>query len=159
MNFVLIRGFLFCENMDIKLKYGLEQLLFGMKQSNVEALYGKADFQYKDEEQNVILGYNNLKSRLTFYEEEDFRLGYITVSHPEVTLFGEKILGKSQEEVSKVLKANKIIQWETEIEDGVTMFFNEENWVFLHFDYNELFKIEIGAVFTNQDEFDWKFKI
>ena len=61
MNFVLIRGFLFCENMDIKLKYGLEQLLFGMKQSNVEALYGKADFQYKDDR---ITSYNVCYTKL-----------------------------------------------------------------------------------------------
>ncbi|AWM14457.1 hypothetical protein NHF50_11605 [Flavobacterium sp. NRK F10] len=144
--------------MEIKLKFGFDELLFGMKQNHVETLYGKADFQYKDEEQNVILGYNDLKSRLTFYEEEGFRLGYITISNPEAVLFGEKVMGKSREEVLQVLKANKITQWETEVNDGVTMLFNEENWVFLHFDYGVLVTIEIGAVFTQKDEFDWKFK-
>ena len=61
-----------------------------MKQKNVEAIYGKPDKQFKDEDKNIILVYNKFKWRLTFYEDEDFRLGYIISSNPELTLFNKK---------------------------------------------------------------------
>lgn len=144
--------------MEVRLKFGLDQLLYGMKQTNVEQIYGKADFQFFDEDENVVLVYNKLKAKLTFYADEDFKLGYITTSNNELTFFGSSVLGKSKSEVLELFKANKIEKWETEIVEGEEMLFNEDNWVFLYFDYNELIKIEIGAVFNNQDEFDWKFK-
>lgn len=144
--------------MEVRLKFGLDQLLYGMKQTNVEQIYGKADFQFFDEDENVVLVYNKLKAKLTFYADEDFKLGYITTSNNELTFFGSSVLGKSKSEVLELFKVNKIEKWETEIVEGEEMLFNEDNWVFLYFDYNELIKIEIGAVFNNQDEFDWKFK-
>lgn len=144
--------------MEVRLKFGLDQLLYGMKQNNVEQIYGKADFQFFDEDENVVLVYNKLKAKLTFYVDEDFKLGYITTSNSELTFFGTNVLGKSKSEVLELFKTNKIEKWETEIVEGEEMLFNEDNWVFLYFDYNELIKIEIGAVFNNQDEFDWKFK-
>ena len=144
--------------MEVRLKFGLDQLLYGMKQNNVEQIYGKADFQFFDEDENVVLVYNKLKAKLTFYADEDFKLGYITTSNSELTFFGTTVLRKSKSEVLELFKTNKIEKWETEIVEGEEMLFNEDNWVFLYFDYNELIKIEIGAVFNNQDEFDWKFK-
>ena len=144
--------------MEAKLKFGLDQLLYGMKQNNVEQIYGKADFQFFDEDENVVLVYYKLKVKLTFYADEDFKLGYITTSNAELTFFGTTVLGKSKSEVLELFKANKIEKWETEIVEGEEMLFNEDHWIFLYFDYNELIKIEIGAVFNNQDEFDWKFK-
>ena len=77
---------------------------------------------------------------------------------PNLLFFGTTVLGKSKNEVLELFKANKIEKWEIEIVEGEEMLFNEDNWVFLYFDYNQLIKIEIGAVFNNQDEFDWKFK-
>ena len=62
--------------MTINLKNGIDQLLFGMKQKDVEAIYGKPNKQFKDEDENVIYLYNEQKFRLTFYEDEDVRVGY-----------------------------------------------------------------------------------
>ena len=47
--------------MKVKLKYGVDQLLFGMKQKDVEALYGKPNKQYIDEEDNIVYMYNEHK--------------------------------------------------------------------------------------------------
>ena len=47
--------------MKINLKSGIDKLLFGMKQNDVIALYGKPDKNYKDEDENLILVYNKLK--------------------------------------------------------------------------------------------------
>ena len=84
--------------MEIKLKYGIDNLLFGMKEQDVTKILGKPDTQYKDEEENVVFMYNARKLRLIFYKEEDFRLGYMTTTNPIVKLFQReliKLLSKS----------------------------------------------------------------
>ena len=47
--------------MKINLKHGIDQLVFGMKQNDVIAIYGKPNRDYKDEDDNVIFSYNSLK--------------------------------------------------------------------------------------------------
>lgn len=143
--------------MKVKLKYGVDQLLFGMKQKDVEAIYGKPNKQYIDEEDNIVYVYNSFKMRLTFYDEEELRLGYITSTNENLELFDTKIIGKSWDEVNQLLQSNKLKDFETEIVEGTENYFFEDFWLFVNVDYNQVFKIEIGAVFTNQDEFDWKF--
>src|SRR5580765_1384350 len=95
-------------NMKINLKSGIDKLIFGMKQNDVTAIYGKSDRNYKDEDDNVILVYNKLKMRLTFYQDEDLRLAWIVGSSPELELFGNKIIGKKIADVKKELAAKKI---------------------------------------------------
>jgi hypothetical protein len=143
--------------MEIKLKYGIDNLLFGMKEQDVTKVLGKPDTQYKDEEENVVFMYNARKLRLIFYKEEDFKLGYITTTNPDVKLVNTLIIGKNWSEVYPVLEKNKVKSFETDTSEGMMSYFNEENWLFIHVDYNEIVKIEVGAVFSDKDEFDWKF--
>ncbi len=144
--------------MEIKLKFGIDKLLFGMKQRDVESIYGTPNAQYEDEEENIVYIYNDYKMRLTFYEEEEFRLGYITSTNEKIVLFGEEIIGRNWLEFKNVLLDNKLTQFETEIIDGTENYFFENNWLFVNVDYGKVYKIEIGAIFTdNNDDFDWKF--
>ena len=144
--------------MDIKLKYGIDNLLFGMKEQDVTNILGKPDTQYKDEEENIVFMYNSRKLRLVFYKEEAYRLGYMTTTNPNVKLFTEKVIGKNWSEVYPVLEKNKVKSFETDTSEGMISYFNEENWLFIHVEYNEIFKIELGAVFKGkEDDFDWKF--
>ena len=143
--------------MKINLKSGIEQLLFGMKQNDVTALYGKPDRNYKDEDDNVILVYNKLKMRLTFYQEEDLRLGYIVASSPKLELFGNLIIDKPIASVKKELDAKGITKFTQEEFDTFENYFNEENWFILQTEFEEVVKFEIGAIINQKDEFDWKF--
>ena len=144
--------------MEIKLKYGIDNLLFGMKEQDVTKILGKPDSSYKDEDENVIFVYNSRKLRLTFYKEEDYRLGYMTTSNPIIKLFNTTLIGKNWSEIYPVLEKNKIKSFESDIAEGIVSYFNEENWLFFHVDYNEIVKIELGAVFKEkEDDFDWKF--
>ena len=151
------RDFLAQILMEIKLKYGIDNLLFGMKEQDVTKILGKPDTQYKDEEENVVFMYNTRKLRLIFYKEEAYKLGYMTTTNPVVKLFNTTIIGKNWSDVFPVLEKNKVKSFETDTVEGMMSYFNEENWVFVHVDYNEIVKIEVGAVFSNKDEFDWKF--
>nr|WP_315139859.1 hypothetical protein [uncultured Flavobacterium sp.] len=143
--------------MKINLKSGIEQLLFGMKQNDVTAIYGKPDRNYKDEDDNVILVYNKLKMRLTFYQEEDLRLGYIVASSPKLELFGNLIIDKPIASVKKELAAKGITKFTQEEFDTFENYFNEENWFILQTEFEEVVKFEIGAIINQKDEFDWKF--
>ena len=139
-------------------KSGYEKLLFGMQQQDVTALYGKPQLVFEDEDNNSIALYYDLKVRLTFYEDEDFRLGYLIISHPEAVLYDHKVIGISVTTIVELLKKKGFANWEKEQYDSTINFFNEDFWLILQTEYDEVVKVEIGAVIKNQDEFDWKFK-
>ncbi len=143
--------------MKIKLKFGLDQLLFGMKQNDVEKIYGKANKSYKDEDDNLVLLYNTQKLRLTFYKDEDFKLGYIVASHPEVYISGIALIGKSIALLKNELTAIGINNFTQDVIDTYDTYFNEQNWLILQSEFDEIVKIEIGAIINNDDEFEWKF--
>lgn len=143
--------------MKINLKNGIEKLLFGMKQNDVSAIYGKPDRNYKDEDDNVIFSYNKLKMRLTFYQEEELRLGYIVASSSDLELFGKKVIGKKIGDIKKDLAANGITKFTQEEFDTFENYFNEDNWIILQTEFDEVVKFEIGAIINQKDEFDWKF--
>ena len=144
--------------MKINLKNGIDKLIFGMKQKDVTAIYGKPDRNYKDEDDNVIYAYNKLKIRLTFYQEEDLKLGYMVASSPDLDLFGTKVIGRQIADVKKDLSAKGVIKFTQEEFDTFENYFNEENWIILQTEFEEVVKFEIGAIINQKDEFDWKFK-
>jgi hypothetical protein len=141
--------------MKINLKNGIDLLLFGMKQADVKAIYGNPDKEFKDDDKNVIYVYNEQKWRLTFYEDEGFRLGYIISSNPELTVLDRKVIGREIEEVKTELSFKS---WEQENFDLAENHFNESNWLILQSEFGVIAKVEIGAIINDKDEFDWKFK-
>ncbi len=141
--------------MIINPKNGIDQLLFGMKQTHVEAICGKPSKQFKDDDGNVIYLYNDKKLRLTFYEDEAFRLGYIITSNEQAILLGKAIIGKNVTEIKTELPF-KI--WEKEDFDSTENHFNESNWLILQSEFDIIIRVEIGAIIKDNDEFDWKFK-
>ena len=143
--------------MKINLKNGIDKLIFGMKQSDVTAIYGKPDRNYKDEDDNIIFAYNAQKMRLTFYKEEEFKLGYIVASSSDLELFGNKVIGRKIEDVKKELVLKGLKTFNQEDFDTFENYFNEDNWIILQTEFDEVVKFEIGAIINDKDEFDWKF--
>ncbi len=144
--------------MKISPKSGIDKLLFGMKQNDVIALYGKPNRNYKDEDDNMIFAYNALKMRLTFYQDEEFKLGYIVASSSDLELFGNKVIGKNISEAKKDLATKGITKFTLEDFDTFENYFNEDNWFILQTEFDEVVKFEIGTIINAKDEFDWKFK-
>ena len=141
--------------MKINPKNGVDQLLFGMNQNNVQAIYGKPSKQFKDDDGNEIYLYFKEKLRLSFYEDEAFRLGYIITSNEEATLLDKKIIGKN---VAVIKSELPIKLWEQEDFDSTENHFNESNWLILQSEFGVVIRVEIGAIIKDNDEFDWKFK-
>jgi hypothetical protein len=144
--------------MKINPKTGIDQIVFGMKQKDVVSVYGNPDKEYKDYDGNIIFLYNNKKIRLTFYEDENFKLGYILSSNPELELFSEKIIGRKIKDIEQILINKGIKSLEIENFDTVDNYFNESNWIIFQVEYNEIIRFELGATINDKDEFDWKFK-
>ncbi|HSD14200.1 MAG TPA: hypothetical protein VLB74_06100 [Flavobacterium sp.] len=142
--------------MNINPKNGVGELLFGMKQQHIMAMLGKPDKEFKDEDKNVIYLYNKHKIRLTFYEDEEFRLGYIVISDVNAMLFDKPVIGRTAKEIQGELPQKQFKEWEVVEEDGIESTFNEDNWLMLISEFGEIIKVEVGAVIIN-DEFDWKF--
>lgn len=142
--------------MELKPKTGLLSLKFGMWQKDVESVLGKPDRQYKDEDQNIVYLYNSLKLRLTFYADEEYRLGYLIVSHPEAVLFSHKMIGKSWHEVETILNDNRIRDLQKETFDSLETYFDEANWLIFETEFGSITRVEAGAVIQN-DEFKWAY--
>lgn len=128
-----------------------------MMRADVEKIYGKPSREFVDDDQNIIRLYDGQRFRLTFYEDEDFRLGYIITSHPDLELSGQKIIGANAEKLRQDLK-KQFKAWETEMFDMTENHFNEENWLILQAEFGVVTKVELGVVAKNLDDFDWKFK-
>ncbi len=141
--------------MKINPKNGIDKLLFGMKQKDVIAIYGKPNKQFEDDDKNVIYVYNEQKLRLTFYEDENLRLGYLISSSSNLTLFDKKVIDRNVEEVK--LEVSSFRSWEKEDFDLAENHFNEENWIILQTEFGKIANVELGAIINIKDEFDWKF--
>ena len=140
--------------MIISPKLGIDNILFGMKQKNIIETIGMPSKKFEDEDQNIILIYNSLKLILTFYEEEDFRLGFIVCANPDATLFDKKVIGTAAADISK--NVSQIKKWELEDFDTFVQYFDVDNWLILVNEYDIITKIEIGAIIKD-DEFVWAF--
>lgn len=141
--------------MNINPKNGIDKLLFGMKQNDVIELYGTPDKEFKDDDNNVIYLYNKEKLRLTFYEDENFKLGYIIASNKDLVLLDVEIIGQN---VTLIKNNLPFKSWEIEDFDATENHFNESNWLTLQAEFDEIIRIEIGAIINDKDEFEWKFK-
>lgn len=136
-------------------KNGIDKLLFGMQQKDVEAIYGKPDKDFKDDDENIIYLYNKEKLRLTFYEDESFKLGYIISSNPELLLLDKKVIGRNCIELKTELPFKS---WEVEDFDSTENHFNESNWLTFQSEFGQVIRVEIGAIINDNDELEWKFK-
>ncbi|WP_396190914.1 hypothetical protein [Flavobacterium sp.] len=136
-------------------KNGIDKLLFGMQQKDVEAIYGRPDKEFKDDDENIIYLYNKEKLRLTFYEDENFKLGYIISSNPELLLLDKKVIGRNCIELKTELPFKS---WEVEDFDSTENHFNESNWLTLQSEFGQVIRVEIGAIINDNDELEWKFK-
>lgn len=143
--------------MEIHLKKGIDKAVFGMKQHDVIALYGQPDRQYKDEEHNIIYLYNKLKLRLTFYNDEGLRLGYLITSNPDTRINGKKVIQRLWKDVLTDININAVT-FEKETFDSTNNYFNEANWIIFQTEFDEIVKVELGALINDRDEFEWKFK-
>lgn len=145
--------------MILKPGFGIDKLLFGMRQKDVIALYGEPSRRYEDDDDNVVFSYNDLKLRLTFYAEEDFRLGYLISAHPDTAIGDVKPIGVPAEKALATFKEAGFAKWTNESFDTYENYVNEEQWIILQSEFGQVIKLESGAFIDEKsDAFVWRVK-
>ena len=142
--------------MNIHLKQGIDKLRFGMTRPEVERIFGKPRQELidSDDENELIWEYTDKKIRLTFYQNQAGRLGYIRSSNSSLTLNDLKIIDKKIEDVKGQIDSNPE-SWEKEDYESFCTYFHENNWLTLNVEYERVTDIELGVPFKNEDEYDW----
>ena len=143
--------------MEIKPEIGIGELKFGMKLADVEKILGKADSvaPEKDDEHRIIAVYNKQRLRLTFYENEDNKLGYIITSNANLTYKGNNIINSNIDFIKNEVFQKIITQWEIENYDSFISHFEEKYWLTLHSEFETVTTFEIGVPFVNDEEYKW----
>ena len=141
--------------LEITLGYGVDSILFGLTEQQAITVLGKPDKSYFTDEENKRLQFNNLLIELSFETENDYRLGWIEVHNPNVTILGHRLIGKAMSDVLSILRAG--LEAEPKVDDYgsfVSVTFEEE-WLELQFSFNNLTNINFGVLYGKTDEPVW----
>lgn len=144
--------------MELKPGIGIDQLTFGLLQTDVIRILGIPDKTFVEEEgedNDTIFQYNQLKLRLTFYNQEDERLGYIRCANPSLTYNGQELLGEPVKNVvAKTFGTSE--KWDIERYDFFDTYLNVKNWIVLNVDYEVVTDVEVGVPFDDEeDDYVW----
>ncbi|MFA7081094.1 MAG: hypothetical protein WC135_00630 [Bacteroidales bacterium] len=135
--------------LEIQLKKGIGELLFGNSIEEVMQHLGSAD-EVEDigediEYPTTILHYHNLGFSLFFDNNDNSRLTCIDIDSDDVEIFGKKIIGSSPREVELLMIENKIYNETKETEDWGEMRISfEEYSVDFYFIDEKLVSITFG---------------
>lgn len=143
--------------MELKPKIGIDNLKFGMTRKEILEILKEPNriIKNEDDENELILEWNSEKLRLTFYQNENDRFGYLRTINTELKFNGNKIIGKGLEFVKEQIFENLISEWEIEDYDSFITYFNERNWLTLHVEYGIVTDVELGVPFKNNEEYEW----
>ena len=140
--------------MIIKPGIGIDQLKFGMSQNEVIQLLGEPTrilVDNGDKDKNPVFQYNLLRLRLSFYREDDIRLGYIRTTNPRAQFQHNEIIGTPIEDAIKAFGHPKS-SWEEDLYFSFNSYFNETIWTVLHEEYGLVTNIELGYLFDKKGE-------
>lgn len=135
---------------------GIGQIMFGLEPEEVEDILGTPDRVGLDEEDEGSLSYqyNHLKMRLTFYDRTDGRLGYIRCAHDELGFAGHKMIGAPVAKVQLALKKSRK-KWHFETYEFFEAYFDEQLWLTLNVEYEQVISVEMGLPFDEQGNYIW----
>ena len=140
--------------MIIKPGVGIDQIKFGMSQNEVIKLLGEPTrilVDEDDKDKSPVFQYNQLRLRLTFYREDDMRLGYIRTTNRHAKLQNQNLIGIPIEDALKAFGHPKS-SWEEELYFTFNSYFNETIWTVLHEEYGVVSNIELGYLFDEKGE-------
>ncbi|WP_100616383.1 hypothetical protein [Confluentibacter citreus] len=140
--------------MKVKPGIGINDIKFGMSENQILSLIGKPSkiiIDEDDEDKNQVYQYNELKLRLTFYNEFNGKLGYIRVANPKIEINGNPIIGIQIEDVFKSYGLSKE-NWNEEKYFTFNSYFNEKKWTTLNVEYDVVTDIEFGYLFDKSGE-------
>lgn len=141
----------------LKLGIGIDKIKFGMICSEIENILGKPDRIRidQDDEHRLFWDFNKPKIRLSFYQREDDKLGYIETSNPNILFNGHRIINSHVDFVKSVVFKDLSSKWELDEYHSFSVYFYEKYWLTLHVEYDKVTNLEIGVTFKDDDEYNW----
>jgi hypothetical protein len=142
--------------MEIHLQKGIGAVHFGMTRAEVEKVIGKPDVEKLDSEDpnELIWEFNDLKLRLTFYENENHRMVYIRGSHASMSLNKHAFIDQKIDKVLSQIDSD-LEAWEVDDQDLFTAYFNEKNWFSFNVEYQRITDFEMGVPLDSEESYLW----
>ncbi len=142
--------------MELKLGIGIDNVIFGLLESDITGMLGDPDKVTAEEEseEEVIYQYFEQKLSLTFYSEEVGKLGYIRTANPDVTYNGRKLVGQPIMELLNTVFA-PLGDWDLEDYGSLEVYNFEDYWLVLNVEYGCVTDIELGVLFNEDDSYNW----
>lgn len=142
------------EKLDILLKQGLNELVFGASPEDADKLFG-APVEIEALEKDTD---EDLESQLWYYDEEgislffegepDLELTSIEVSNLNATLFGKAIFKMSEEQIIDLMKENGFSDFYQEDEEwGEKLLSFEDALIDFYFEEDKLVSVNWSASF------------
>jgi len=137
--------------MEISIGRGLNKILFGMLQKDIENLLGLPSKKYRGEFDDIYWLYNDLKITLKFEKDEEYKLGWIEVKNPNSTLFSKKLISKSTKDVIDFISGKINDEIELNDYDSFESYTFNNNWLEIQSEYGIVTQINFGYLFDNED--------
>ena len=145
---------------------GLGDLKFGLERNAVELILGKPDekenYSYTKEKEDLTESwhYDDLDLSLGFDEEEEWRLGTISITSSEYIFKGLSPIGLSKDELKNELKKHGIVDlefedWSTIESPSHELLSSDSLGIFFWFDDNRLGEVQWGPQFIDDETIDW----
>ena len=142
--------------MKIKVGIGLDNIIFGMNQEEIENILGiPCKISKTGSGYGIVYIYNRKMVRLTFDRDENYKLFWIDAYHPKILMFNQSIINKTKKEINTLLFANGYSKVEYSCYDNFETLFCEEIWTTFNFEFNKLISIEFTPLINNNDEVIW----
>jgi hypothetical protein len=151
---------------DIKIGHGLGDITFGDTKEKIKHLLGEPSeidtFNASGEEEGYLTEawhYDDREFSLSFDEEDNWRLTTISVSSNESKYNADNLIGKSMEEVMKIMDTNDL--GENEMDDLSDEGVDQKLVSFLRaslnlwFEDGDLSEIQWGVLWSNEDTPSW----
>ena len=142
--------------MELKPGIGLDNLIFGSTEADVMILIGDPDrtFTNEDDDNELIYQYNSRKLRLSFYKNQDRRLGYIRCGNNKVTYDNQPLLGQPIKELTETT-LKTITPWNIDSYEFFDIYYNEANAITLNVEYEEVADLEFGVTVNKEGSINW----
>jgi hypothetical protein len=140
---------------------GLGDLKFGMKKKHVKSLIGDPDEAEEglDGSNLDYFHYDEYGLSICFDGTEDYRLSTIVCDAEDIELYGKKVNGFSKEQITALLKSKGFREVKTDFHssgDTETETVEcEEIEMMFWFENDELFEVEWGPFFMDENEIKW----
>lgn len=145
------------EKMELKPGIGIDNMIFGMDQSEIENILETPDEQrvHLNDDFKYQYVFNKQKIHLSFLLLHNGKFGYIDTTNEKLSFNNFPIINSNIDFALNEIFIDLITEWELEEFNTFSEYFSRKYWLNLHVEYGVITNVEMGVPFKNEDEFKW----